>query len=74
MSYLRGACGVTRKDSEKNENMYERCGIGAHTSGVMCEVVECVKRNILKWFGIGYIEGMMSANKVYVNETMGSNQ
>ncbi len=27
MSYLRGACGVTRLDGESNESMYERCAI-----------------------------------------------
>ena len=28
VSYLRGACGVTRWDGENNESIYERCGMG----------------------------------------------
>lgn len=51
MSYLRGGCGVTRRDGVSNENVYERCGIGTHANEVKCGVVEWVKRNTLRWFG-----------------------
>ncbi len=44
MSYLRGACGVTRWDGESNESMYERCGMGSRANGVNCRVVERVKK------------------------------
>ncbi len=40
MSYLRGACGVTKWEDESNESMYERCGMGACASGLKCGVVE----------------------------------
>ncbi len=52
MSYLRGACGVTRWDSESNESLYEKCGMGSHVNGVNCGLVEWVKRNTLRWFGL----------------------
>ncbi len=68
MSYLRGACGVTRWDGESNE----RCGMGSHADGVNCRVVEWVKRNTLRWFG--HIERMGSEEfmkKMYVSESVG---
>ncbi len=41
MSYLRGPCGVTRWKGERNENVYERCSMGACAnevwSGGMCK-------------------------------------
>ncbi len=40
MSYLRGACEVTRWDGKNNE----RCEMGSQVNGV----VEWVKRNILR--------------------------
>ena len=40
MSYLKGACGVTRWEGESNEGMNERCVMGAHTNEVKCYVVE----------------------------------
>ncbi len=58
MSYLRGACGVTRWEGESNESMYERCSMGACASRVKCGVVEWVKRNAFRWFG--HIERMNS--------------
>ena len=51
MSYLRGACGLTRWDGESNETVYERCGMSENERGVNCGVVEWVKRNTLRWFG-----------------------
>ncbi len=48
MSYLRGACGVTRWDGESNESVCGRCGMGSQAN---CGVVEWVKRNTLRWFG-----------------------
>ncbi len=56
MSYLRGACGMTRWDGESNESMYERYGMGSRGNGVNYGVVEWVKRNMLRWFG--YIDRM----------------
>ncbi len=37
---LRGTCGVTRWDGESNESEQEKCGMGSHTRGVNCGVVE----------------------------------
>ncbi len=34
MSYLRGACGVSRWDGLSNESVYERCGMTGHVCGV----------------------------------------
>ncbi len=39
VSYLRGACGVSRWDGLSNESVYERCGMSAHGNGVGCGVV-----------------------------------
>ncbi len=36
MSYIRGACGVSRWDKESNENMYERFCMGVTAKGVDC--------------------------------------
>ncbi len=74
MSYLRGACGVTRWDGESNESVYERCGMGSQANGVNCGVVEWVKRNTLRWYG--HIERMGSeefVKKVYMSESVGPN-
>ena len=40
ISYLRGACGVTRLEGESNE----RCVMGTHANGVKFGVVEWVKK------------------------------
>ena len=45
MSYLRGACGVTRWECESNESVYERCGMRPCANEVKCGVVEWVERN-----------------------------
>ncbi len=74
MSYLRGACGVTRRDGQSNESVYERCGMGSQVNGVNCEVVEWVKGNMLRWFG--HTERMGSeelVKKVYISESVGPN-
>ncbi len=74
MSYLRGACVVTRWAGESDENMYERCCVRTHANGVMCGVVDWVKINILRWFE--HIQRMKSeefVKKVYVSETVGPN-
>ncbi len=36
MSYLRGACGVSRWDGLSNECVYDRCGMRGHGSGAGC--------------------------------------
>ncbi len=72
MSYLRGACGVTRQDGESNESVYERWGMGSQANGVECGVVKWVKRYTLRWFG--HIERMGSeefVKKVYMSELVG---
>ncbi len=51
MSYLRGACGVSRLDGLSNECVYKRCGMRGRGSGIGCDVVEWMKRNTLRWFG-----------------------
>jgi len=66
MSYLRGACGVSRWDGERNERVYERYGMSENARGVDCGVVEWVKRNTLRWFG--HMERMQESEftkKVY---------
>ncbi len=40
MSYLGGACEVTRWDGESNARVYEKCGMGRQANGVNCGVVE----------------------------------
>ncbi len=40
MSYLKGACGVTKQDGESNESVYEKCGTGKQANEVNCGVVE----------------------------------
>ncbi len=49
MSYLRGACGVSRWDGLSNESVYERCVMRGRGCGVGCCVVEWVKRSTLRW-------------------------
>ncbi len=69
MSHLSGACRMTRCDGERNESMYERCGMGNHANGMNCGVVEWVKINSLRWFG--HTERMKSeefVKKVYMSE------
>jgi len=51
MSYIRGACGLSRWDGESNVNVYENFGMGATAKGVDCGVVEWVKCGTLRWFG-----------------------
>ncbi len=63
MTYLRGACGVSRWDGLSNANVYERCGMRERGSGVGCGVVEWVKRNTLRWFG--HIERMRNEEFIF---------
>ncbi len=74
MSYMRGACGVTRCDGESNESVYERCSMESRANAMNCGVVEWVKRNMLRWFG--HKERMGSeefVKKVHMGENMGPN-
>ncbi len=69
ISYLRGACGVTKWDGENNESVYERCGMGSRANGVNCGVEELVKRNTLRW--LGHVERMGNeelVKKVYIEK------
>lgn len=43
MSYLRGACGMSKWDVESNGDMYERLGMGRTVEGVDYGVVEWIK-------------------------------
>ncbi len=43
ISYLWGACGVSRWDRESNEDTYGRCGMSETAVGMDCGVVEWVK-------------------------------
>ncbi len=74
MSYLRGAYGVTRREGESNESVFERCGMGICASGVKCGVVEWVKRNMLRWFS--HMERMKGeeCEKMYVSEIKGKSR
>ncbi len=75
MSYLRGACGVSRWDKLSHESVNERCGMRERESGVECSVVEWVKRSTLRWFG--HIEMMGNeefVKKVYLNNVEGTNR
>ncbi len=42
MSYMQGACGVSRWDRESNEDMYRRFGMSETAVGMDCGVVEWV--------------------------------
>ncbi len=75
MSYLRGACGVSRWDGLSNVNVYERCGMRERGSGVGCGVVEWVKRSTLRWFS--HMERMGDeefVKKVYLSSAEGTNR
>ncbi len=75
MSYLRGACGVSRLDGLSNENVYERCGMRGRGNGVGCGVVEWVKRSTLRWFGhIERMENEGFVKKVYLSSVEGPNK
>ncbi len=65
---------MTRWAGESNENTNDGHGVGTHTNGVNCGVVEWVKRNTRRWFG--HTERMKSVEfvrKVYVSEIVGPN-
>jgi len=51
MSYLRGACCLSRMDGESNESVYRRFGMSVKSEGMNCGVVVVVKCNTLRWFG-----------------------
>ncbi len=51
MSYMRGACGVSRWDRDSNEDMYRRFGMSETAVGMDCGVGEWVKRSTLRWYG-----------------------
>ncbi|MCP5003018.1 MAG: hypothetical protein GY941_03575 [Planctomycetes bacterium] len=72
MSYLRGACGLSRWDEVSNESVYERCGMGTRAIGIECGVVEWVKRSTLRWFGhVERMQGEEFTKKVYKSEIEG---
>ncbi len=48
MSYMQGACGVSRWARESNEDTYRRCGMSETAVGVDCRVVEWVKQSTLR--------------------------
>ncbi len=71
MSYLRGACRVSRWERLSNE----RCVMRERGSGEGCGVMEWVKRSTLRWFG--HIERMDNEDfvkKVYQSSVEGPNR
>ncbi len=66
---------MTKWEGERNESLYERCGMETHANRVECGVMEWVKKkNTLRWFG--HTEWMKTEEYVmkgYVNETVGPN-
>ncbi len=75
MSYLTGACGVSRWDGLSNESVYERCGMRGCGSGVGCGVVEWVKRYTLRWFvNIERMGNEEFVTKVYLSSAEGTNR
>ena len=73
ISYLRGACGVTRWEGDSNKSVYESCSMRPCANVVKCDVVEWVKRNMLMWFGhMNKKKSEEFVKKVYVGETEGS--
>ncbi len=51
MSYLRGACGLNRMDSQSTESVYGKFCMSFKSEGMNCGVVEVVKCSTFKWFG-----------------------
>lgn len=51
MNHLRITSGVRGFNTLKNEEIYERFRISERTRSMKYEVVEWVKRNILRWYG-----------------------
>ncbi len=49
ISYMWGACGVSRWARESNEDMYGRFGMSEPAVGVNCRVVEWVNQSTLRW-------------------------
>ncbi len=47
---MRGACGVSKRDGESNEDMYGRFGMSEAAVGMDCEVVERTEK---EWIGRG---------------------
>ncbi len=76
MSYLRGACGVSRWDGLSNECISEMWHERVWKwGGVGCGVVEWVKRSTLRWFG--HTERMGNeefVKKVYLSSIEGTNR
>ena len=67
-SYLRGVCGVTRRDRVRNEEVYDR-------SGVRMGVDEKMKKRTLEWFG--HVERMGEerlAKRIYGGVVRGERQ
>ncbi len=60
MSYMRGACGLSRWDRESNEDTYGRFGMSETATGMDCRVVEWVKRSTLRWYGCSIFFFMFS--------------
>ena len=66
MSYMRRTCDVT-----SSESVYQRCSMRAYANGVMCDVVEWVKRILLKFDYMEWKKGEKFMKKVYVSEIEG---
>src|ERR1043166_8645318 len=65
MRYLRGVCGVTRRDCVRNEQVLEDCGVKEN-------VFQKVGKSALRWFG--HVERMTDEEllkRVYVGRVDG---
>ncbi len=72
MSYLRGACGVSRLDGMSNKSVYESCSMSGCGSGVGCSVVKWVKRSTPRWCGhIERMENEEFVKMVYLSSVEG---
>ncbi len=76
MSYLKGACGVSRWNGLSNESVYESSGMKGCGSGVGCGVVEWERKSTMRW--CGHIERMENekcvTKKVYRSSVEGPNR
>ncbi len=72
MSYLRGACGLSRMDGMSNESVHEHFGM-CHLGEInKCGVVEEMKQQMLKWFGhMERMEEGKMTRGVHVSEVEG---
>ena len=69
ITYLIGACGMTRWEGESNETVYERCGMGTCANRVKCIIVKWLKNNTERLFRHLERKKVKFVKKVYVSKT-----